>query len=146
MLPYTVEEITARITPVAKKYGLKIGSSNFEPPDSAEWEYHIILLDTDTELEAVDTGPTIPASVQYYSATVQNDVFFSFYNTSSEPDIIRYKGGSVSGKDCFFTKDGLGVVLPGRFLEQAENDGAPIALEFEMKNGMKAFAEVIPIP
>ena len=130
----------------AGRYGLKIRSSDTGPAEDAEWEYHIIILDTDAGLEVADTGPLIPASVQFYSAAVRNDVFFSFYNTSSGLGGISYKGEAVSEKDYLLTKDGLGVVLRSSFFEQVGNDGGPIGLDFEMKNGTKAYAEVIPVP
>ncbi|MCR5323722.1 MAG: serine/threonine protein kinase [Lachnospiraceae bacterium] len=107
------------------------------------WEYDLNICE---KLEnAGEHEICILAPVQYYSASVDNNVFFYAYNTPFKIRKIFCNGTPVS-KDLFtLTKDKMGIVLPKDFFT-AFADNETLKIELETNDGRIASAMVIMVP
>ncbi|MCR5429355.1 MAG: serine/threonine protein kinase [Lachnospiraceae bacterium] len=110
------------------------------------WVYRLLILGDGTTPDDAGAELFIPVSVQYYSSSIRNNVFFSVYNTDSAIRSIYRNDEPVSRNEWIAAKDGHGVLLLESFFDGTGSNNKPISVTIETKNGKKASATIIPVP
>ncbi|MBR4724549.1 MAG: serine/threonine protein kinase [Lachnospiraceae bacterium] len=128
---------------------LQEGAYRFTIEDAwhdVSWVYRLVLLGNDSGYGDTDAVPTVPVPIQYYSASIQNEVFFSLYNTDSPVTRVYLDGKAVNKKDWIAAKDGHGVLLLSSLFENKDPGEQSVNLELETQNGIKVSTTVYFIP
>ena len=108
--------------------------------DGEKWEYYLQIHGEEEKVDNFAPRTIIP--IQYYSVALENDVFFSIYNSPFGVKQVFCNEKAVPADQYLLTYDGKGVILQKDFFQNWQGDN-PLELTFEMENGRKAYGRVI---